>query len=431
MNTRRYRTGRSACVAACAGAVLALAACGGGGGPDGGGGNIRPDPHIATPYGAWTANPNALDIGEHWREDAAMAAALGTEADAGANTMGLTRAKAAAEAPGNASQTILRNVSNAQVTILGAKDGITIGRWRDGPAGTLDIDFNWDGAPQADAAQRALYERAGREWSRRILSQRAPGVIPEGTEVGGGHPRHDGSVPKSFTVREDIATDGLLIFVLDGEDKRFSYGGPGWLLEGNEWVVRYGRVEIARHHTGRRYVATHEIGHVLEIANLDDEHFARAPHYVDTESHTFTGPKAMEVYGGPVPLQWVDSENNVVAPGTPGARADASHIGACTSIMAYCGTRAGLEGPQPLDFAILEDLGYEILEADEAAEPEVYGLGAWGYWSAWGAGVERQINHERGADHTRANVDAFGVAPSAAFADRLGREVGAGPSAGG
>ena len=53
-------------VASVAGA-MSLAGCGGGGTttPDSGGGNIRPDPNIATPYGAWTENPSALDIAEH------------------------------------------------------------------------------------------------------------------------------------------------------------------------------------------------------------------------------------------------------------------------------------------------------------------------------------------------------------------------------
>ena len=84
--------------------------------------------------------------------------------------------------------------------------------------------------------------------------------------------------------------------------------------------------------------------------------------------------------------------------------------------MAYYGINEGIKGSQAIDFAVLADLGYALLDP---AEAEVYWLGAWGQWSACGEGAERQIDHESGADHTRANADEFGVAPAAAFADSV------------
>lgn len=39
-------------------------------------------------------------------------------------------------------------------------------------------------------------------------------------------------------------------------------------------------------------------------------------------------------------------------------------------------------GPSELDLAYLDDIGYEILDAETASEPELYGYGAWGQFSA-------------------------------------------------
>ena len=81
--------------------------------------------------------------------------------------------------------------------------------------------------------------------------------------------------------------------------------------------------------------------------------------------------------GAPVPFQWLNSNLDPVAPGRRGAEVDYGHPGVCTSVMAYC-SRDRLETPGALDFAILADLGYEILDEDTASEPELYGYGAWG-----------------------------------------------------
>ena len=165
---------------------------------------------------------------------------------------------------------------------------------------------------------------------------------------------------------------------------------------------------------------THEVGHVLGLSGWDTQTLTR---HINTADHTFEGPEAVRANGGePVPFQWVDRDNRPVARNTPGAKVDWAHLGVCTSIMAYCSDRAEVYVPSELDFAYLADIGYELLPAAAAAEPELYGYGAWGTHSAWGAGVERTIHYEGGqmveaTDTLRASVDAFGTAPGASFAD--------------
>ena len=411
--------------ASVAGAV-SLAGCGGGGAstPDSGGSRIRPDANIATPYSAWTGNPNALDIAEHWRDADVLAEALHIEAGTHGGTGGFAAARDAAKPAGNTSRTILRNVTPEQMIPIGTGDGVTVGYWRDGPAGTLDIDFDWSGAPNASAAQRALTERAGREWSRRIATQRSSRPIEAGTTITHDSEDPEDGRPRQVVVTEDIDPDGMLVFMFDAGNTRFSNGGPALVYENGRLEIWYGTIAISQRHTTLRRVATHEIGHVLGVASLNEDWNEPGNRYVDTMNHTFTGPNAMRENGGePVPFQWVDANNDVAEPGSEGATPDYGHLGVCTSVMAYCSGQE-VKGPREIDFALLEDLGYSLLDATEAAEPEVFGFGAWGRYSAWGAGVERQIDHDSGADNTRANADAFGSAPAIPFADTVTHPVG-------
>ena len=63
--------------------------------------------------------------------------------------------------PGRCSVTWRRRTSKS----LGERNGITYGRWTGGPAGTLNIEFDWRFAPTLDAERRARMERAGKSWS--------------------------------------------------------------------------------------------------------------------------------------------------------------------------------------------------------------------------------------------------------------------------
>lgn len=102
----------------------------------------------------------------------------------------------------------------------------------------------------------------------------------------------------------------------------------------------------------------------------------------------------------------------------PGAFPDPSHLGACSSIMAYC-RRFDQTVPSELDFAFLADLGYDISSAEGAGEPEYYGFGAWGRYSAWSVGIERLLfdNAPGARDELAATADAFGEAPPIRLAD--------------
>lgn len=267
-------------------------------------------------------------------------------------------------------------------------------------------------------------ERAGREWSRRIATQRSSRTIEAGTIIMPTSEHLEDDRPRQVVVTQDIDADGMLVFMFDAGDAQFSTGGPRWVDEGNGLEFEFGTIAISQRHTTSRRVATHEIGHVLGVSSLNEDWNEPANRYVDMTNHTFTGPNAMRENGGePVPLQWVDANNEVAEPGSEGATPDYEHLGVCTSVMAYC-FRQEVKGPQKIDFAVLEDLGYSLLDTAEAAEAEVYGFGTWGRYSAWGAGVERQIDHDSGADHTRANADAFGSAPAMPFADTVTDVVG-------
>ena len=101
--------------------------------------------------------------------------------------------------------------------------------------------------------------------------------------------------------------------------------------------------------------------------------------------------------------------------------------------MSYC-TPAGRDQhvrPTELDFAILQELGYDLLPASEASESEVYGYGAWASYSAWGAGVERIITYHGSGDDLRitdrlsAHVDASRTMPGTSFADAHAARTGA------
>ena len=427
MNDRRTKT----CQALALASAVGIAGCGGGGAgtkPDSGGEVVRPNSEITSPYRAWEANPNALDIAEHWRDPNLIGDALGIDADTEAGTAGLAAARAGAKPAGNTSRTILRNVAPASIAPMGTSNGVTVGHWRDGPAGTMDIDFDWRAFPHASAEERAVMERAGREWSRRIATNVASGTIEAGTTIRFEEGLGDQPPPKGTAVIDEtiMADDSYIIFLFDGGEgsEQRSRGGQDRQYEDGVRVRVYGRVATARRHATSRQVATHEVGHAIGIASFRSTR-SPAHDYFDAQSHTFNGPNAMRANGGqPVPLQWLDVERNPVAPRTPGATRDGAHLGVCTSVMAYCSRAQGIKGPQEIDFAVLEDLGYTLLDADEAAEPEVYGFGAWGRYSAWGTGVERQIDHETGADHTRANADAFGVEPPEAFAETIIEAVG-------
>ena len=380
-------------------------------------------------------NPLAEDLLDHWNQPELLREALGLSpvvvADE-ARRRNILKAlidhvadDPAGTGPG------LRKAHPEDIEIIGERDGITYGRWTGGPAGTLNIEFDWREAPDLTAEQRARMERAGKSWSWRILDDFGTHVARRGTEI-----VYDATAADSPSVMfdEDVSTNGVLIVVwVKTDDSRVSNGGPRefslyyerpvYSEEYESWddyEAWLGSIRLARRSVDSTFVMAHEIGHVLGVSIDSVPPVSRHINRVD---HTFEGPESVRANGGePVPFQWWNEEREVVTPDTPGAEVDYAHLAVCSSLMAYCSDRAEVYRPSELDFAFLDDIGYEILDPATASEPELYGYGAWGRYSAWGVGVERTIRYQGGrtvdaSDTLRAGADAFGMAPGASLAD--------------
>ena len=352
-------------------------------------------------------NPTAEDLLDHWNVAERLRAALGL-AEAQDVDGKRTAIGALLEGTGAGSGTRLRNVDAGDIGIIGDRDGITYGQWKGGPAGTLNIEFDWRFAEIADTATRTWMERAGKSWSRRILDEFGTHRVPKGLLI-----RHGDTERR---LDEDLMTDGLLILVLDKGPDPDSISSAGFVeasYSPDDLEPWLGSILLSRSHHGNIPVMAHEIGHVLGIFPVEPiPSFVRYANFTD---NTFEGPEAMRANGGaPVPFQWVNAAGDPEAPDAPGAEVDYGHPGVCSSLMAYCSGEEGIAHPGRLDFAILADLGYDILDEATAVEPELYGYGAWGRYSAWGVGVERLLWID---DTLHAAADAFGTAPTTNLAD--------------
>ena len=376
-------------------------------------------------------NPAAEDLLDHWNEPEPLRAALGLSPVAPADIAGRKSVLAdlinAAGGDSAETGTLLRNVAAEDIEIIGERSGITYGRWTGGPAGTLNIEFDWRFAPTLDVERRARMERAGKSWSWRILDDFGVNVVERGTKV-----RHYGGPEGTFfsgVIDEDLSTDGLLIAVLGGDSDswRSSAAFHRFRATDDDFEPWFGAILLSQRDSDITFGLAHEIGHVLGIGTTT--HLRSVSRYINRTNHTFEGPEARRANGGAaVPYQWLDERIEPVPPHTPGATVDYGHLGVCTSLMAYCNDRRETYRPSELDFAYLDDIGYEILDAETASEPEIYGYGAWGRYSTWGVGVERTIQYHgtiryqggetvSTSDTLRAGADAFGLAPAASLAD--------------
>ena len=399
-----------------------LISCGGGGGGSGDGpvtGETRVDgPVTVEPRAYERANPGAEDLLDHWNDPERLRSALGLTAVTNEDARLAAIGSLLAGASGNASQTgtRLRNVSADDIEIIGEKDGITYGQWKGGPAGTLNIEFDWRFSESIGAATRARMERAGKSWSYRLADKNRDYEAPSGTVID--HQAHEvGIVGVEETLDQRVSTNGVLIFVLDQGANSGDYSSATWhYVDYNPDVLDpwLASILLSRQHHGDTNVMVHEIGHAIGIFPYLGNHPAY-DNLVNRNEHTFEGPRATQANGGnPVPFQWWNAQFEPVPPGTAGAEVDYGHPGVCSSIMAYCSADT-LEAPSELDFAILDDLGYEILDEARASEPELYGYGAWGRYGAWGVGAERILSGS--SDRLRAGADAFGMTPSTNLAD--------------
>ena len=360
--------------------------------------------HLASEPTYERNNPTAEDLLDHWNEPEPLRAALGLSAVAAEDIAGRKNALVDLinAAGGNSAETgtRLRNVAPEDIEIIGERGGITYGRWRGGPAGTMNIEFDWRFGQNFNAETRARMDRAGKSWSWRILYDNEPHVLREGGEIAGG----------LRVLDEDVVADDVRIFVIDRGDNRpgLASGGPSWWRyaeDDGRFQPIAGYLYYGPLLHDRTAIMAHEIGHVMNYVSGDRRR------WMNRDNGTFEGPESMRVNGGqPLPYQRV------------GGQVQYTHLGHCGSIMAYCSDPREVFRPSDIDFAYFSDAGYNILDAETASEPELYGYGAWGQYSAWGAGVERTIEYEGGSivsadDRLRASADAFGMAPSADLAE--------------
>ena len=357
--------------------------------------------------------------------------------------------------------TVLRKVRTEDIEIIGSRDGITYGQWKGGPAGTLDIDFYWGFSPQTEEDTRVRFERAGKAWSYRILDDFGEHIARRGSDTAEGR-------QTSANFPEDIAIDDLLIVVhtrtgptaggpVQSEFERSTLHPTGdfepWL--GGIYVTNPNNAFMTSIST-----TAHEIGHVLGVSNASN----LFPHFV--EGTSWTGPATVAANGGmAMPFRCggyaTESAGQSCEQG-----ADFAHLSGHRSIMSYerAGGTLALADPKfvnflseydqgfnpdpnelvsEIDFGFLDDIGYEILDGDTASQPETYGYGAWGRYSAWGIGVERvlyrdvatvvvpgeKVHLDHGEEFTfgppggeyffqdelRVSADALGTEPSALF----------------
>ena len=347
----------------------------------------------ATNWGYPQDNPTAEDLLDHWNDPQTLRSAMAlselSQSDiAKSKQHFLALLEIANGEPGNAGVRF-RNVQPENIEIIGQRDGITYGQWKSGPAGTLDIYFDFRFVRGDDfGLLRAGMEREGKLWSWRLKDTFDEHVIKRGTRIHVSHPDYE-------FLNQDVPVDGLLVFIF--EEPGVWAGAPAQPTRPNVnhfeplWGgVRYpdlGPIAETLSHDpmARVWAMAHELGHILGVGGWNT--LIEAPsgeHYINRENHTFEGPEATRANSGqPVPFQWWFEEKKMaVAPGTPGATPDYGHLGVCDSLMSYGATCADGETvptePTEIDFAFLADIGYEVLDATTTSEPEVFMVGVLG-----------------------------------------------------
>ena len=376
-------------------------------------------------------NRTAEDLLDHWNQPESIRGALGLSALDAADVVERRRSLAdlvnrvGGDTAG--AGTRFRNVRPEEIEIIGERDGITYGRWTGGPAGTLNVQFDWRFTPNLDETTRAMFERAGKSWSWRLADQFRQHTIERGTVV---------SLPDRpmLTLLEDVAAGGLVIFMdhydetTESRGRHLDYDKSA--IHENDFEPFIGTIllaqsridEVATRGSARLIsLMAHEIAHVLGISKRLRGIADFYDGFIDEEAATFNGPHAVAANGGrPVPFQWQIGRNRV-APFSPGADVNWGHLDVSDSITSYRRRHVDRFVPSELDFAFLKDIGYDVLDAKTAEQPEIYGFGAWGRYSGWGTGVARTIDHEVEGndvvteDRLRASADAFGVAPTTSF----------------
>ena len=402
-------------------------------------------------------NPEAADLLDHWghRRSRGLAAGLeladpvpdgddtGSGNGAGNGDAGDTDLRALLTAALEGGATVAPDLHDGDdVEVLGARRGVTFGRWTGGFADTLSIEFDVSRvAPEIsdDPEFRAILERAGKAWSRRIADtwstwERSAGDLK-------GHLSDSGST--EVRVGEDGETSaGLEIHVTVEDLSSAGRGGNSGIQPGESWEPHFGSLVFDSdflEEAGEASVfstVAHEIGHVLGSWTGElDGHDA----YTDTTAGTWSGPRVVAEHGGAAPFQntSVTHEHLGTEPDPLDSTYDFAHSGVCISLMAYCNDDEALPAllPHAIDFAFLADLGLSL--AEETDRPETYGLAGWTDYAAFTLSLSRELEialadpqpHYDGAlnrwqkldvaDLLRVEADVFGHRTTAAHAADL------------
>ena len=363
-------------------------------------------------------NREAADLLDHWGHrrvrgivDGLALGVAGPEAD-GPGTQG----RLPGELDGAGSWLARELEDGDEVRLLGSRHGVTYGRWTGGPADTLSIEFDLSRAGPAmrdDPAFRALLERAGKAWSRRIADtwpmwERAPGDYK-------GSLWNDGVLETLVLVGEEGETSARIeIDVKDNDLAGRSAGrggSSGQYASGRFWEPRFGTVQIDSEYleeAGERplfEVLVHEVGHVVGAWTTGDNPPERVGSRIDRAAGTWTGPNVVALHGGPAPFQ--DAANpyeSIDGERSPRATEfDFAHSGVCSSVMAYCRHGEARPGflPHAIDFAFLADMGLTVTE--ETDRPETYGLAGWTGHAGFSVSVSRELQLELAGGQSRGN----------------------------
>ena len=348
-------------------------------------------------------NRLAADLLDHWGHQQSHRIKEGlslADPDAEHNASDLRALRTTVRADGEALVPDLHD--SDEVQILGADRGVTYGRWVGGPADTLSIEFDLSRAAlemRDDPMFRAMFERAGKAWSRRIADTwttwersaddlkgwlaGSKSSIEVRVEAGG----------ETSTGLEIYVTVGDLSGSTAGQATQNTIHSPG-----DAWEPHFGSIEIDSEHLQEAGEAelfatiVHEIGHVLG-AWMGGPVADRYVSYTDTTTGTWSGPNVVAVHGGPAPFQdasdllaWIDGERDPDA-----FQYDLGHSGVCASLLSYCRQNAALPAflPQAIDFAFLADLGMTVTEEDD--RPETYGLAGWTEYAAFTLSLSREL----------------------------------------
>ena len=408
-------------------------------------------------------NPEAADLLDHWGHRRSHGLATGLELadpipDGNGNGDGAVDDNAGGNGNGDAGGTDLRALHTAareggetvapdlrdsdDVAVIGARRGVTYGRWAGGSADTLSIEFDVSRVPPEisdDPEFRAILERAGKAWSRRIADtwstwERSAGDLK-------GH--LSGSGLTEVRVGEDGETSaGLEIHVTVEDLSSAGKGGNSGIQQGESWEPHFGSLvldtEFLQEEGEAEVFSTvvHEIGHVLGSWTGElDGHDA----YTDTTAGTWSGPRVVAEHGGAAPFQntSITHQRLGTEPDPLDPPYDFAHSGVCISLMAYCNDDEALPAflPHTIDFAFLADLGLSVTE--ETDRPETYGLAGWTDYAAFTVSLSRELEialadpqpHYDGAlnrwqkldvaDLLRVEADVFGHRTTAAHPDDL------------